>query len=106
MKGKKCSVQNEGFLVNWRARYVTNMQLLCYKHAVTMLTQPGHIDEQLKERLKYQKKENRNCLLKIVQSISYLSCQGIGLHKGKQDEESNFMQLLLLRAKDNEVLQK
>ena len=40
---------------------------LCHKHAVTMLAQPGHVDEQLKERLKSQKEENRNCLLKIVQ---------------------------------------
>ena len=54
-----------------------------------MLTQLGHVDEQLKERLKSQKEENRNCLLKI-QSISYFSCQRIALHKGKQDEESNF----------------
>ena len=29
-----------------------DVSLLCDKHAVTMLTQPGHIDEQLKERLK------------------------------------------------------
>ena len=63
-----------------------------------MLTQPGHVDEQLKEWLKSQKEENRNCLLKIVQSISYLSRQGIALNKGMQDEESNFKQVLLFRA--------
>ena len=39
---------------------------LCHKHAVTMFSQPGHVDEQLKEWLKSQKEENRNCLLKIV----------------------------------------
>ena len=61
---------------------------------------------QLKEWLKSQKEENRNCFLKIVQSISYLSCQGIALHDGKQDEESNFKQLLLLRVEDDEVLRK
>ena len=77
---------------------------LCHKHAITMLTQPGHIDEQLKQWLKSPKKENRNCLLKIVQSISYLSHQGIALRKGTQYEESNFKQLLLLRAEDTEVL--
>ena len=52
---------------------------LCHKHAVTMLTQSGHINEQLKEWLKNQKEENRNCFLKIVQSISYLSRQDIAL---------------------------
>ena len=35
----------------------------------------------------------------------YPSRQGIALHKGKQDE-SNFKQLLVLQAEDNEVLQK
>ena len=52
------------------------------------------------------KGENTNCLQKIVQSIFYHSCQDIALSKGNQDEESSFKQLLLLRAEDNEVLQK
>ena len=52
------------------------------------------------------KGENRNCLQKIIQSISYLSCQGIALSKGNQDEESNIKQLVLLRVEDNEVLRK
>ena len=77
---------------------------LCHKCAVTLLTQPGHNDEQLKEQHKGQKEENRNCLLKIVQSIFYLARQGIALHKGKQ-EESNFKQLLL-QAEDDKVLKK
>ena len=84
--------------VNMRGSYVTNTQLL--------LTQRGHIDEQLKERLKSQKEENRNCPLKNVQSISYLSCQSIALRKGKHDEESNFKELLLSQAEDDEVLRK
>ena len=70
-----------------------------------MSTQPGHVDEQLEEWLKGQKDENRNCLLKNVQNITYLSHQGIALHKGKQDEDSNFKQLLLLQA-EYEVLRK
>jgi len=57
---------------------------LCPKHAVTLLTQPGYIDEQLNEQHTSQKEENRNCLLIIVQSISYLACQGIALRKCKQ----------------------
>ena len=74
---------------------------LCPKQAVTLSTQPGHVDEQLKEWLKSQKEENRNCLLKIVHSRL-----GIALRKGKQGEESNFKQLLLLRAEDDEMLRK
>ena len=80
--------KTKGFLKHERALY--------HKHAVTMLTQPGHINEQLKEWLKSQKEENRNCLLKIVQSKSYHSRQGIALCKGKQDEESNYKPLFLL----------
>ena len=57
---------------------------LCHKHAVTMFSQPGHVDEQLKEQLKSQKEENRNCLLKIVQSISYLSCHCIALRRASK----------------------
>ena len=70
--------------------------LLCHKNVVTMLTQPGHIDEQLKERLKSQKEENRNCLQNNFQNISYLSRQGIALHQGKQDMVSTFKQLPIL----------
>ena len=44
--------------------------LLCHKHAVTMLTQPGHIDEQLKEWLKSQKEDNRYHLLKFFQKYN------------------------------------
>ena len=36
----------------------------------------------------------------------HLSRQGIALRKDKQDEESNFKKLFLLRAEDDEVLQK
>ena len=67
------------------------------------LTQRGHIDEQLKERLKSQKEENRTCLLKIVQSISYLYRQGIALCKSKQERRqisnrSSFSKLKTLKC--------
>ena len=60
------------------------------RDAIIMLTQPGHVDE----RLKTQKEENRTCLLRIVQSITYHSRQG------KQDEELNFKQILLRAEND------
>ena len=52
---------------------------------MSQTTQPGHIDEQLKEWPRSQMEENRNCLQKIAQSIFYFSCQGMALHKIKQD---------------------
>ena len=79
---------------------------LCHRHAVSFLAQPGHIDEQLQEQLKSQIEENRSCLLKIVQCIAYLARQGIAFRKNKQEEESNFKQLLLLWAVDDKSFQK
>ena len=71
-----------------------------------MLAQPDHVDEHLREWLKCQNEESRKCILKIILSISYLSLQGIAIRKVKQDDESNFKQVLLLRTEDGEVLRK
>ena len=47
------------------------------------------------------KKENRECLLKILSNIQFLARQGIAF-RGEGDEMvSNFMQLLILRGKDD-----
>ena len=59
----------------------------CHKDAVTMLTQPGHIDEQLKRQIKCRNEENRNSHKKIVQRIYCHFHQSIDVHKSKQDEE-------------------
>ena len=48
----------------------------------------------------HQKSENRSMLLKILQNICFLGMQGIAL-RGHDDSESNFMQLLNLRACDD-----
>ena len=48
-------------------------------------------------------KENRQCLIKIIESIQYLrltSVQGLALTGGQSDDDSNFMQLLKLRSKN------
>ena len=57
------------------------------------------------EKLKTTMIENRKCFLKIVESLHYLSRQGIAV-QGKTDAESNFMQLLHLRTKDYKPLKK
>ncbi len=79
--------------------FCKHVSSLCHKHAVTMLTQPGHIGGVLKEQLKSQKEENRNCHLKIVQSISHLC-------KGKQDENqisssSSFSELKMMECSES-----
>ena len=45
----------------------------------------------------------RQCLLKLLTSITFLAGQGLAMH-GKHDERSNFNQLLILRAADDPAL--
>ena len=72
------------------------------------ISSPDHIDEHLKVWLKSSRVIRRK--LGTVSSYCpkyiHLSWHGIAVRKGKQDEESNFMKLLLLRAENDEVLQK
>ena len=86
------------FSVDMRARYITNM---CSYYVNSTRSRWWAAEGEAQE----SKGGNRNCLLKIVQSIFYLSCLGITLRKGRQDEEANLKQLLLLWAED-EVLWK
>ena len=48
--------------------------------------------------------QNRHCLAKVIESLQYLARQGIPI-RGNEDEDSNFIQLLKLRAKDDSVLE-
>ena len=48
---------------------------------------------------------NRKCLIKIIECLQFLGRQGIAF-QGNTNEESNFVQLLRLRCKDNEFLEK
>ena len=50
-----------------------------------------------------QKSENRSMLLKILQNIRFLGRQGIAL-RGHNDLESNFIQLLNLRACEDQKI--
>ena len=45
-------------------------------------------------------KENRQCLIKIIESLQYLGRQGLGFRGYQSDEGFNFMRLLKLRSKD------
>ena len=49
------------------------------------------------------RKQNRHYLAKIIETLQYLARQGIAF-RGDNDEESNFIQLLKLRVKDDSVL--
>ncbi|KAI6648705.1 Zinc finger MYM-type protein 1-like [Oopsacas minuta] len=47
-----------------------------------------------------QKKDNRKCPLKIISNLKFLTGQGLPL-RGDYDTDSNFMQLMKLRARDD-----
>ena len=48
-------------------------------------------------------KSNRRCFTKLIECLQYMSRQG-QVVQGDTDEESNFLQLLRLRSKDDPVL--
>ena len=50
------------------------------------------------------REENRRCLAVIIESLQYLARQGIPI-RGHNDNESNFVQLVKLRARDVSVLE-
>ena len=43
---------------------------------------------------------NRRCLVKIVETLQFLARQGLALCWDNSDDDSNFTQILKLRAKD------
>lgn len=57
------------------------------------------VDEMLSSQHSQQKKENRDCLLKILLNLKFLARQGISLHGNGGDEDSNFMQLMKMYAR-------
>lgn len=63
----------------------------------------SNIVDMTSEAARMTMKENRRCLAKIIESLQYLTRQGIAI-QGDDDKESNFIQLLQLRAKDDKNL--
>jgi len=63
----------------------------------------GNIVDMTSTTARATREENRRCLAKIIESLQYLARQGIAF-RGDDDKESNFIQLLKLRAKDDKDL--
>ena len=68
--------------------------------------QCGNIQEMTSKKIKSNMQENPKCLIKIIETIQFLGRQGLALRGDKSDKNSNFMQLLKLRSKDLERLEK
>ena len=79
----------------------------CHKVSMTydvVASQCGNIAELTSQQLKAEMAMNRKCLVVIIERLQYFARQGIPI-QGKNDIESNFMQLLYLRAKDVDGLE-
>ena len=59
------------------------------------------ITEHLSQQHSSDKRNNRQCLLKILSNLRFLSRQGISLRGDDQELNSNFTQLLILRGVDD-----
>ena len=60
----------------------------------------GDVSELINQQTVREHENNRRILGKIIQNLQFLGRQGIAI-QGANDSESNFMQLLLLRSKDD-----
>ena len=97
---------------NWKkalVKFKAHQTSQCHKESVEKVSEkPVHKDigETLSAQHTSEKTQNRECLKKIIETLRYLSRQSIPLRKGKDENDSNFWQLLELMAKNDPVLTK
>ena len=79
----------------------------CHSQAIFKVTtlpkSTPNIAEMFSANYKKESADNRDCLFKILSCIRYLGRQGLPF-RGHDDQQSNFLQLLKLRAEDDEKL--
>ena len=95
---------SKGYM-NWKdaCEAFKNSNSECHKEAVESVGLPvktGDVGEMLNTEHRKGKKANRTMLCIIIESIHFLARQGLALRGQKDDTNSNFSQLLLLRGID------
>ena len=91
---------------NWKdatSAFNTHMMSQCHKEAVAAMELPrqtGDVCERLSREHEQQKAENRAMFRRILQNIHFLARQGLPLRGHGDGADSNFTQLLRLRAFD------
>ena len=70
---------------------------------LTVPTSTQDISLALEKNLSNVQRQNRESLLKVILSVCYLARLGLPLPGKKDDKESNFQQLLKLRAENDPV---
>ena len=97
---------NRGY-TNWKdatTAFSTRLASRCHKEAVEALAlskQTSDVGEKLSTEHKQQKAENRAMFRKILQNLRFLARQGLSLREYGDGADSNFTQLLRLRAFDS-----
>ena len=96
---------------NWKdatVNFAKHEQSTCHEDAALKILSAGKtipdVGESLSSQHAVEKEERRVCLLKIIQNIRFLSRQGLALRGDGNEDDSNFSQLLRLRAVDSESL--
>ena len=76
----------------------------CHKDAtqvvITIPKDTPDVGEMLSHTLAVERKENRECLHKILSNICFLARQGCAIRGDHDESDSNFTQLLKLREDD------
>ena len=90
---------------NWKnatAHFQRHQESATHKQVMIVLpSTTKDVSELLVMQLAKEKGHNRRMFLKIVCSIRFLSRQGMAFRGDRNDEDSNFLQLLRLKAEDN-----
>ena len=77
----------------------------CHKRSieaiVTLPLQCKDIGEQLSNQVASEKRDNQQCLLKVLSNLRYLARQGIAIRGDGDESNSNFMRLLRLRQNED-----
>ena len=91
---------------NWKdakVAFTKHIESACHKEAVQadkLLKRTGDIGEMLSTAHSMEKALNREMLRRIMQNLRFLARQGLAVRGSNGGEDSNFTQLLRLRAND------
>ena len=75
----------------------------CHREAINVseiAERNTNLPEMFDPKLTYQKFDNRQAFLEILESIQYLGRQGLPL-RGHVDSQGNFIQLIMSKARNN-----
>ena len=93
---------------NWKdasVKFNNHEKSRCHKDAVSKtVTVPASrrdIGETLSSQLAKEKLERRQCFLKVMSSVRYLTRQALPIRGDGDESNSNYMQILKLRSEDD-----